>query len=75
MARFPSKAAISAPFQSKEAFIDFIKAPEAPEGEASVGGRSRWTNKDLEPTPPSQRTWTWYNLPLYWYENFVPMHF
>lgn len=20
----------------------------------------------LEPTPPEERTWTWYNLPLYW---------
>ncbi|KAJ4424436.1 hypothetical protein N0V82_000958 [Gnomoniopsis sp. IMI 355080] len=68
MARFPSKAAMRAPFQSKEAFIDFIKAPEAPDGHTTVG-HSRWTNKDLEPTPPSQRTWTWYNLPLYWFST------
>ncbi|KAF3013188.1 hypothetical protein E8E14_002477 [Neopestalotiopsis sp. 37M] len=27
---------------------------------------SRWTNRDLQPTPPEERTWTWYNLPLYW---------
>ncbi|KAI0167387.1 permease for cytosine/purines, uracil, thiamine, allantoin-domain-containing protein [Pestalotiopsis sp. NC0098] len=30
---------------------------------------SRWTNRDLEPTPPEERTWTWYNLPLYWFST------
>lgn len=68
MVHLPSKAALSGPFQSKAAFIDFIKAPQAPDGHVSINN-SRWTNKDLEPTPPEQRTWTWYNLPLYWFST------
>ncbi|KAM0817498.1 putative Allantoin permease [Seiridium cardinale] len=27
---------------------------------------SRWINRDLKPSPPEERNWTWYNLPLYW---------
>lgn len=70
MARFrmPTKGEMAAPFQSKDAFVEWIKAPEAHEGRTQVGD-SRWSNKDLEPTPPEQRTWTWYNLPLYWFSN------
>ncbi|KAE9582353.1 hypothetical protein CGMCC3_g1675 [Colletotrichum fructicola] len=64
----PSRAEIAAPFQSRAAFREWAKAPEAPDGQARIGD-SRWSNKDLEPTPPHQRTWTWYNLPLYWFSN------
>ncbi|KAG9958194.1 allantoin, partial [Aureobasidium melanogenum] len=64
----PSKAEVAAPFQSKEAFLDFLKAPEGNEGHALVGD-SRWSNKDLAPTPVKDRTWTWYNLPLYWFSS------
>ncbi|KAI4746637.1 hypothetical protein E4T50_03020 [Aureobasidium sp. EXF-12298] len=53
----PSKAEMAAPFQSKEAFLDFLKAPEGNEGHAPVGD-SRWSNKDLAPTPVEDRTWT-----------------
>ncbi|KUI65488.1 Allantoin permease [Cytospora mali] len=66
MVRLPSRAAVTAPFSSKAAFIDFIKSPEAPEGHVGMGRGSRWSNRDLDPTPPSERTWTWYNLPLFW---------
>ncbi|GJC77337.1 allantoin permease [Colletotrichum liriopes] len=66
--RMPTKAQMAAPFQSKEAFMEWAKASEAPEGRTQIGD-SRWSNKDLEPTPPEQRTWTWYNLPLYWFSN------
>ncbi|KAK6001431.1 hypothetical protein QM012_002762 [Aureobasidium pullulans] len=70
MGRFsiPSKAEIAAPFQSKEAFVDFLRAPEGNEDHAPVGD-SRWSNKDLAPTPVKDRTWTWYNLPLYWFSS------
>ncbi|KAL1870812.1 hypothetical protein VTK73DRAFT_2404 [Phialemonium thermophilum] len=64
----PTREEIRAPFQSKEAFIEFIKAPETVEGHVSVGD-SRWSNRDLEPTAPEHRSWTWYNLPLYWFSN------
>ncbi len=52
---------VTAPFQSKAALLKFIRTDEV-EGVPD----SRWTNKDLEPTPPEQRHWHWYNLPLYW---------
>jgi hypothetical protein len=49
------------PFRSKAAFLGFVRTDEV------VGiANSRWTNNDLEPTPPSRRYWNWYNLPLYW---------
>lgn len=54
----PSKAEMAAPFQSKEAFLDLLKAPEGNEGHTPVGD-SRWSNKDLAPTPAKDRTWTW----------------
>ncbi|KAL3458411.1 permease for cytosine/purines, uracil, thiamine, allantoin-domain-containing protein [Aspergillus heterothallicus] len=47
-------------------FIEFIRTEEAPENHQAVG-KGRWSNKDLEPTYPEERTWTWYNLPLYWF--------
>ncbi|KAF9889716.1 hypothetical protein FE257_007022 [Aspergillus nanangensis] len=43
-----------------------LQAPGAPKNHLAVGD-PRWSNKDLEPTHPEQRTWTWYNLPLYWF--------
>ncbi|KAH7131795.1 NCS1 nucleoside transporter [Dendryphion nanum] len=62
---FPTASSIAAPFRSKEAFLDALKTtPEG--GEHLTVGNAKWSNKDLEPTPPEERTWTWYNLPLYW---------
>ncbi|KAL4904097.1 hypothetical protein BDW74DRAFT_185766 [Aspergillus multicolor] len=47
-------------------FIRFLETEPAPENHASTGN-GRWSNKDLEPTYPEERTWTWYNLPLFWF--------
>ncbi|ROV99099.1 hypothetical protein VMCG_06603 [Cytospora schulzeri] len=69
MVRLPSRAAVQAPFSSKEAFIDFLKAPPAPDGKPGLGSGTKWSNRDLEPTPPEERTWTWYNMPLFWLSN------
>ncbi|KAF7552879.1 hypothetical protein G7Z17_g4048 [Cylindrodendrum hubeiense] len=66
--RIPTRDEIAAPFQSREAFIDFLKAPRDVEDHSRIRD-SKWSNKDLEPTPPEHRTWTWYNLPLYWFSN------
>lgn len=57
--RFPAKHDITAPFQSRGAFVDFLKAPQANEGHVAIGD-SKWSNKDLEPTPEEHRNWTWY---------------
>lgn len=56
--RLPTREQLKAPFESKEAFIDYIRAPQSVEGHNTVGD-SRWSNKDLEPTPLEHRTWTW----------------
>ncbi|KAH4059738.1 hypothetical protein HBI23_032820 [Parastagonospora nodorum] len=63
-----SRHRMTAPFQSKDAFLNFVKAPQGNEGHATIGD-TKWSNKDLEPTPEEHRTWTWYNLPLYWFSN------
>ncbi|KAL4792647.1 permease for cytosine/purines, uracil, thiamine, allantoin-domain-containing protein, partial [Aspergillus venezuelensis] len=47
-------------------FINFIQTDEAPENHQALG-KGRFSNRDLEPTYPEERTWTWYNLPLYWF--------
>ncbi len=61
----PSKAEMAAAFQSKDAFLDFIKAPDTV-GDRPAVGKGRWTNRDLEPTPPEERNWEWYgDLNLY----------
>lgn len=54
----PSKANLTAPFRSKQAFVDFVKSPKGNVGHATIGD-ARWSNKDLEPTPVEHRTWTW----------------
>ncbi|KAF4448988.1 putative uracil permease [Fusarium austroafricanum] len=68
MVNLPSRSELIAPFRSKEAFVNFVKTSETTDGQTQVGN-SRWSNKDLEPTPPEHRNWTWYNLPLYWFSN------
>ncbi|RAR07678.1 amidase signature enzyme [Stemphylium lycopersici] len=70
MGRFelPTRRQMTAPFQSRAAFVDFIKSPHSNDGHVPIGDE-RWSNKDLEPTPVEQRTWTWFNLPLYWFSN------
>ncbi|KAH8178648.1 hypothetical protein LIA77_00167 [Sarocladium implicatum] len=46
----PSKAQLSSAFQSKDSFLEFIRVPDAPAGQTTVG-KGRWSNRDLEPTP------------------------
>ncbi|GAB7359104.1 hypothetical protein MBLNU230_g5175t1 [Neophaeotheca triangularis] len=72
MARFgrmPDTAALKAPFQSRSAFVDFLRTPQEPEGGRPMVGNSTWSNKDLEPTGPEGRTWTWISLPMFWFSN------
>lgn len=60
MGRFdlPTRERVVAPFQSKEAFVRSLRAPQVNEGHIAVGD-ARWSNKDLEPTPEEDRNWTW----------------
>ncbi|KAK8136595.1 uracil permease [Apiospora sp. TS-2023a] len=68
MVRLPSRHAFSAPFQSAEAFRDFVRAPQTAGGREQIGNE-KWSNRDLEPTPPEERTWTAMSLPMYWFTN------
>ncbi|TCD70364.1 hypothetical protein EIP91_003716 [Steccherinum ochraceum] len=34
--------------------------------ESTFAPSSRWSNKDMDPVPPSQRTWTTWNYVAYW---------
>lgn len=34
--------------------------------ESTFAPSSRWSNKDMDPVPPSQRTWTTLNYVAYW---------
>ncbi|KAK7953681.1 uracil permease [Apiospora saccharicola] len=68
MVRLPSRHALSAPFQSAEAFRDFVRAPQTAGGREQIGNE-KWSNRDLEPTPPEERTWTAMSLPVYWFTN------
>jgi NCS1 family nucleobase:cation symporter-1 len=52
------KQQLAAAFKSKEAFVEFARAPQGKEGQTVIGD-ARWSNKDLEPTPENDRTWTW----------------
>lgn len=54
----PSKQQLSAPFQSKDTFVEFARAPQGKDGQTIIGD-AKWSNKDLEPTPEDDRTWTW----------------
>jgi NCS1 family nucleobase:cation symporter-1 len=56
--KLPTGHRLSAPFHSKETFVDFLRSPQGHEGRPAIGDE-RWSNKDLEPTPVEQRTWTW----------------
>ena len=33
---------------------------------STFGPTSRWSNKDMDPVPPKQRTWNTYNYVAYW---------
>lgn len=34
--------------------------------ESTFAPTSRWSNKDMDPVPPAQRTWTTWNYVAYW---------
>jgi NCS1 family nucleobase:cation symporter-1 len=60
-------------FTSWHNFQQWIQVPET---ELDRSGHSsttshRWSNKDLDPTPPEERTWAWYNyVVFYWGLSF-----
>lgn len=65
MVRLPTKAT----FSSKAALVAYLESPEAPDGHVGLGAGTRWSNRDLAPTPPEERTWTWVNMTLFWLSN------
>ncbi|KAK3939995.1 allantoin permease [Diplogelasinospora grovesii] len=61
-------------FTSWAAFKSYIEAPQTELDEhGNVIHREghRWSNEDLEPTPPEKRTWSWVNyVTFYWGLSF-----
>ena len=35
-------------------------------GENTLGPSGHWSNEDMDPVPPSQRTWSTWNYIAYW---------
>ncbi|KZF19513.1 putative allantoin permease [Xylona heveae TC161] len=52
-------------FSSKEAFLKYVQNPESVN--ETDPERARWTNRDLDPTPPEQRNWNWFNYCTYYF--------
>ena len=51
-------------FTSWAAFKQWVQVPETA---LDVHGAKRWSNEDLDPTPPEKRNWRWYNyVVFYW---------
>ena len=61
----PTRAGLAASLQSKEAFVEYLQAPQGNDNHTAIGD-SKWSNKDLQPTSVEDRTWTWYVV-----RNFV----
>lgn len=59
-------------FTSREAFVKYIETkPDATN--STEGVRSQWTNEDLDISPPSHRTWGWYDYAAFWFSyGFSP---
>jgi nucleobase:cation symporter-1, NCS1 family len=51
--------------RSKEQWKAALSTTDVDSGE----NLSPWINKDLAPTPPSARTWSWISLTSYWWGN------
>ncbi|KAL4969928.1 nucleobase cation symporter-1 family protein [Aspergillus stella-maris] len=43
---------------SPQAFLDTIRTDKSNESESKAGKFGKWSNKDLDPSPPEQRKWT-----------------
>jgi len=60
-------------FTSWHNFQQWIQVPDTEldrNGEISAA-HHRWSNEDLDPTPPEKRTWAWYNyVVFYWGLSF-----
>jgi NCS1 family nucleobase:cation symporter-1 len=59
-------------FTSKEAFVKYIETkPDAAKSTGAI--RNQWTNEDLDISPPSHRTWGWYDYAAFWFSyGFSP---
>jgi NCS1 family nucleobase:cation symporter-1 len=52
-------------FTSRRDFVAWLRVPK------SNNGVHRWSNEDLDPTPPERRNWRWYNYVIfYWALSF-----
>lgn len=49
-------------FSTPRAFVEAIRIDQDNENDANAGLFGSWSNKDLDPSPPSQRVWTWWSF-------------
>ncbi len=55
-------AAFKNAFQGRENFKNFIQTHDtALDKHGHLDQSQRWSNEDLDPTPPEKRTWRWWN--------------
>ncbi|RAL63675.1 hypothetical protein DID88_003718 [Monilinia fructigena] len=50
-------------FKSRQGFMDLVTVQDtALDQHGHPGSDKRWSNEDLDPTPPEKRTWRWWNF-------------
>ncbi|KAB8291528.1 hypothetical protein EYC80_006330 [Monilinia laxa] len=55
--------AIKNAFKSRQGFMDLVTVQDtALDQHGHPGSDKRWSNEDLDPTPPEKRTWRWWNF-------------
>lgn len=57
---------------SWQGFKDWVQVPDTAldqHGQSKPG--MRWSNEDLDPTPPEKRTWRWWNYVIFYCQNNV----
>lgn len=59
-------------FTSRSAFVKYVETkPDASNGPETV--RNHWTNEDLDVSPESHQTWSWYDYASFWWSyGFSP---
>ncbi|TFK50769.1 putative allantoin permease [Heliocybe sulcata] len=58
------KANFRRAIQSKDNFTEYLRTPGSND---DPNGSWSWSNEDLVPTPPEQRTWRWWNYGFFYF--------
>lgn len=59
-------------FSSWQAFVKYLETNPDASGNPDAA-RNKWSNEDLDVSPPSHRTWGWYDYAAFWWSyGFAP---